>query len=117
MRSQNTVTKDLTMLIEVLVKPADKLWDPSSVAYCLGHPTFFRRIGFRIRESCPEWKKCCDVSYGRTPDHPPEDIDSYDIYFGRLCSFDTEITDSMHHYTTRKEAIEHVKKFANGKLE
>jgi hypothetical protein len=51
--------------IEYTLKKPDQRWNPSTVAFALAHPAFFRRLTLGIQETQAEWMPVTLESYGR----------------------------------------------------
>ena len=97
---KRATTTDPDFLAKVLLKEADAPIEPDRMAYMLGHPAVFRRLGFRLWELDPQAK---GQSYGYTVDPPASILDNEDVIF--LGSAHTN-------YQTDTEVVEAAKQIA-----
>ncbi len=103
---------------DVLIKKADEQWNPSSVAFCMSHPAWSRRIGFRLIESKKEMDRATQGGYGFSPKHM-EDMDDYDIFFGYMTyghdlhGTDEGMLDSVQNYTTLEGSTKYIQEIAH----
>ena len=77
--------------IEYNLKSAGEKWSPASIAFCVAHPGFQRRLTWRIAETQQAWKRTIDGGYAsnsNTKEFQNSMAYDFDIYFDNM---DTDI--------------------------
>lgn len=63
----------------LIIKHAGQLLDIDRLAFCLSHPSYLRRIGFRLRELHADLQSSFQGGYGSMKDFDKEDLDKLNL--------------------------------------
>ena len=74
--------------IEVMLKRASERWNPTTIAFVVGHPAVQRRMYWRILETQEQWRHLTDgYCYHADSIHYDRSMAmDFDIYFGNMAS-------------------------------